>query len=161
MSFHKLNPKKNIMKQFISWYSTKLQTHPMTTKAITSGIIAGAGDLTCQYIIQRQMFYNSIEHEAHHGDISIASIQQNLDQSNQLHYNQHLHNAEWGETKSSSFFIFQPDLIRTSRFTFLGFALIAPVVHVSTLILTRMLLFYFSPNIYFDYFFFLPPGTKY
>lgn len=130
------------MKQFISWYASKLQTHPITTKTITSGIIAGAGDLTCQYIIQRQMFYNAIEHVAHQGDSSkTKNIQQHLEQHDQLHHEQHLHNSEWGETMSSSFFTFQPDLMRTSRFALLGFALIAPVVHVSTLIFTSMVLY--------------------
>ena len=137
MSFHnKVHHNKNITKQFISWYASKLQTHPITTKTITSGIIAGAGDLTCQYIIQRQMFYNSIDHDVvHHqsgSSSSITSINQNLKQNDQLHHEQHLYNSEWGETMSSSFFIFQPDLIRTSRFAFLGFALSAPVVHVSS-----------------------------
>mmetsp|Transcript_2627 Transcript_2627/g.3977 ORF Transcript_2627/g.3977 Transcript_2627/m.3977 type:complete len:191 (+) Transcript_2627:3-575(+) len=32
------------------WYSNKLDTHPLLTKAITSGIIGGSGDLICQYL---------------------------------------------------------------------------------------------------------------
>lgn len=33
------------------WYSVKLDTHPLTTKSITSGIVAGSGDTACQVIV--------------------------------------------------------------------------------------------------------------
>lgn len=32
------------------WYVQKLDTHPFTTKIITSGMISGSGDLLCQYL---------------------------------------------------------------------------------------------------------------
>jgi hypothetical protein len=32
----------------LAWYSTKLDTHPLLTKGISSGLIAGAGDWLCQ-----------------------------------------------------------------------------------------------------------------
>mmetsp|Transcript_13650 Transcript_13650/g.20787 ORF Transcript_13650/g.20787 Transcript_13650/m.20787 type:complete len:222 (-) Transcript_13650:75-740(-) len=32
------------------WYSRKLDTHPLLTKSITSGVIGGTGDLICQCI---------------------------------------------------------------------------------------------------------------
>jgi hypothetical protein len=35
----------------IEWYAAKLETHPLLTKAITSGVIAASGDMTCQYLI--------------------------------------------------------------------------------------------------------------
>ncbi len=35
----------------ISWYAEKLESHPLTTKCITSGIIAGSADVICQYIV--------------------------------------------------------------------------------------------------------------
>ena len=35
---------------FVSWYSKKLETHPYTTKGITSGLISLTGDVTCQYL---------------------------------------------------------------------------------------------------------------
>lgn len=38
--------------QFLSWYTTKLDTHPLLTKGISSGIIAGLGDLICQTLIR-------------------------------------------------------------------------------------------------------------
>ena len=38
----------SIWKQMFQWYSRKLETHPLMTKSITSGTIAGIGDLICQ-----------------------------------------------------------------------------------------------------------------
>ena len=37
----------------IAWYGQKLESHPLTTKCITSGFISGAADLMCQYIYHR------------------------------------------------------------------------------------------------------------
>ena len=38
---------------FLSWYSRRLDTHPLSTKAITSGLIAGAGDFGCQVLVDK------------------------------------------------------------------------------------------------------------
>lgn len=35
----------------LAWYSKRLETHPLLTKGITSGIIAGSGDAICQWIV--------------------------------------------------------------------------------------------------------------
>jgi len=35
---------------FLEWYVNKLDTHPLLTKSITSAIIAGMGDVGCQYV---------------------------------------------------------------------------------------------------------------
>ncbi len=112
MSFNKIKNEKTIINKFIAWYSTKLQTHPLTTKALTSGVIAGAGDITCQLIVQRRTFYEN--------DSSGSSLL--LNKSDQIRNEVSL---------DKKGFQFEPDLIRTGRFTLLGFALIAPVVHVS------------------------------
>jgi hypothetical protein len=66
----------------LAWYSRKLDTHPILTKSITSGIIGGSGDAMSQYI------------EAKKEDRPF----------------------EW-------------DIIRSSRFGFLGVVLIGPVIH--------------------------------
>lgn len=122
MSFNtKLKHNKSIFKQVLSWYSTKLQTHPLTTKAITSGIIAGAGDLTCQLIVQHRHHSDLLQvlriEKKHNVNIIVGSDERNT--------------ASTAATSQiSSSFVFEPDVIRTSRFAFLGFALIAPVVHV-------------------------------
>ena len=34
----------------LRWYASKLDTHPIMTKMITSGIIAASGDVLCQYL---------------------------------------------------------------------------------------------------------------
>merc|ERR1711957_9449 len=34
----------------IEWYANKLETDPIRTKCLTSGMISGSGDLVCQYI---------------------------------------------------------------------------------------------------------------
>lgn len=36
------------------WYATKLDTHPIMTKSITSGLISAGGDLLCQRIHRRR-----------------------------------------------------------------------------------------------------------
>lgn len=39
---------ESIFSSALAWYSTKLDTHPMITKCITSGLISAAGDAICQ-----------------------------------------------------------------------------------------------------------------
>jgi len=43
----------------LSWYSKRLDTHPLSTKAITSGIIAGAGDFGCQALVDKHEYQAS------------------------------------------------------------------------------------------------------
>ncbi|KAL9179670.1 hypothetical protein ACHAXT_008960 [Thalassiosira profunda] len=35
----------------LQWYISKLDTHPLTTKCLSSGFIAGSGDVFCQYLL--------------------------------------------------------------------------------------------------------------
>ena len=37
-------------RNILTWYATKLDTHPLLTKGISSGIINCAGDVICQYL---------------------------------------------------------------------------------------------------------------
>jgi hypothetical protein len=67
--------------QPVAWYSRKLDTHPILTKCISSGIVSGCGDVLGQYIVVKK------------------------------------HKKEW-------------DPLRTGRFMLLGFALVAPIIHV-------------------------------
>lgn len=46
----KENPSITSSSSILAWYSRKLDTHPLMTKAITSGLISEAGDLFSQYI---------------------------------------------------------------------------------------------------------------
>ena len=39
-----------LLRRVSTQYMRLLETHPIKTKSITSGVIAGAGDATCQYL---------------------------------------------------------------------------------------------------------------
>jgi hypothetical protein len=41
----------SIFRNPLLWYVKKLDTHPITTKCVSSGLISGSGDLLCQSII--------------------------------------------------------------------------------------------------------------
>lgn len=45
---------------WISWYSRKLDTHPLFTMAISSGLIAGGGDFMCQTLIEQPTSYDAM-----------------------------------------------------------------------------------------------------
>ena len=47
----------------LQWYVTKLDTHPISTKCISSGLISGSGDILCQSIIakKKQQSTNNIK----------------------------------------------------------------------------------------------------
>mmetsp|Transcript_24620 Transcript_24620/g.59370 ORF Transcript_24620/g.59370 Transcript_24620/m.59370 type:complete len:309 (-) Transcript_24620:447-1373(-) len=105
----------------LQWYVTKLDTHPLTTKIVSSGLISGSGDLLCQYLIRAeksgsggggqesgtQIITTPLANEEG-GAGGDAVVESNNDSS---------HN-------NPSF-----DWIRTLRFTILGSFLVAPVVH--------------------------------
>lgn len=38
----------------LAWYSRKLDTHPILTKCVSSGLVSAAGDLTCQYLTNHE-----------------------------------------------------------------------------------------------------------
>lgn len=40
----------SLLRNPLQWYGHKLDTYPIFTKCITSGIIAGSGDVLCQYL---------------------------------------------------------------------------------------------------------------
>lgn len=41
------------LSRIFTWYSIKLETQPLVTKSVTSGIVAGSGDVLCQIIVHR------------------------------------------------------------------------------------------------------------
>ena len=43
---------------WIAWYSSKLDTHPLLTMSISSGMLAGGGDVLCQTCIERVGTYD-------------------------------------------------------------------------------------------------------
>jgi len=50
----------------LQWYTQMLDTHPIATKVITSGLISGSGDLLCQYLSSTEN--NEIEDEKQHNN---------------------------------------------------------------------------------------------
>lgn len=82
------------------WYAHRLETHPFATKCITSGFISGSGDVLCQHLVHRNRRR------------SAAATDPN-----------------W-ESAVGAEDTFRWDRDRTMRFTTLGFAFVAPVVHV-------------------------------
>mmetsp|Transcript_17882 Transcript_17882/g.28070 ORF Transcript_17882/g.28070 Transcript_17882/m.28070 type:complete len:251 (-) Transcript_17882:1082-1834(-) len=44
----------SILRNPLQWYVTKLDTHPITTKCLSSGLISGSGDLLCQSIVAKK-----------------------------------------------------------------------------------------------------------
>lgn len=59
----------SILRNPLQWYVSKLDTHPLTTKCITSGLIAGSGDLTCQYLSSQSGSSTSQQQEEEEGAI--------------------------------------------------------------------------------------------
>ena len=56
----------------LQWYAQKLDSHPIATKVITSGLISGSGDLLCQYLSTKKD--NEIEDEKHFLKVYSGSI---------------------------------------------------------------------------------------
>ena len=101
----------SILRNPLRWYVSKLETHPLTTKIITSGLMSGCGDLLCQYLVAEKSTTSSSQSSS-----SSSSIDD--DEQQQRHSNNE-------STKN------QPlDWMRTLRFTILGSFLVAPTVHV-------------------------------
>lgn len=92
------------LSKIVAWYAKKLETNPLATKCITSGIIAGSGDIICQHIVH------------HYGILNLDG--DDVNNNNKISSNNH-------DISQS----FVPDWTRTMRFSLLGFGLVAPVVH--------------------------------
>jgi hypothetical protein len=95
-----VNEKSSFFSNFLAWYSTKLDTHPLLTKGISSGLIAGSGDFLCQLFVDR----NVVNEDENVGIVSK------------------------GERESSSL-LASWDPARTGRFAILGAFLVAPGIH--------------------------------
>ncbi len=86
----------------LRWYTSKLDSHPLKTKIITSGCIAGIGDVLCQ-------------------SFSGLGMKNNADDDDVIR--QH-------STTSAAAFTSCYDIARTAKFTLLGATLVAPATHV-------------------------------
>ena len=97
--FASSNQSSSWLSRVLEWYSKKLDTHPLLTKGISSGLIAGGGDLLCQALFVR-------------------SDQEEVEEEESTSTN------KGGSIESWSW-----DKARTGRFFLLGTFLVAPVVH--------------------------------
>jgi len=106
----------SILHSPLQWYIHKLDTHPLMTKGITSGLISGSGDLLCQYIIssKKEKEEEGEGGNKRHNTNTTATATTNHDTTNNDN-----------DDEPQSF-----DWLRTARFTILGSFLVAPVVHV-------------------------------
>jgi hypothetical protein len=43
----------SMLSRMLAWYTSKLESSPLLTKGITSGLIAASGDLLCQGVVER------------------------------------------------------------------------------------------------------------
>ena len=99
---------------FLAWYSQKLDTHPLLTKGLSSGLIAASGDVLCQALL-----LDDDNHERDNGQ----RRRRGDDDSHK------------GEAKAYSAAA-PPSILdwwdkpRTARFWILGTFLVAPVIHV-------------------------------
>jgi len=49
--FSLLSNSKKSLQRILKWYSQKIETYPLVTKGLTSGFLAGSGDISCQYLV--------------------------------------------------------------------------------------------------------------
>jgi hypothetical protein len=98
-----LHEKASFFTNFLAWYSTKLDTHPLLTKGISSGLIAGSGDFLCQLFVDKR---NVVKEDEKDGVL-----------------------ASTGSGRESSSLLTSWDPARTGRFALLGAFLVAPGIH--------------------------------
>lgn len=96
----------------LRWYASKLDSHPLRTKIITSAAIAGTGDLLCQ------SFGLGSENTAEDTNDDRKHLHDHH------HSKQHSHSAHSTSTNRYGY-----DISRTAKFAFLGAALVAPATH--------------------------------
>ena len=119
-------PLPSIFRNPLQWYVTKLDTHPVTTKCITSGIISGSGDLLCQYLTKKSNNSNSSNTDTH----TITNANDNNDgQLTLTAVNNENKKGTAVETNDDDDGYDNYDILRTIRFTILGSFLVAPTVH--------------------------------
>ena len=94
----------------LRWYASKLDSHPLRTKIITSAAIAGTGDLLCQ------SFGLGSENTAEDTNDDRKHLHDHH------HSKQHSHSAHSTSTN-------RYDITRTAKFALLGAALVAPATH--------------------------------
>jgi hypothetical protein len=79
-------PQSNIIRGFLSWYSSQMDCHPLLTKSITGGCSAILGDLLAQYIEYNYDRIRDEEPEGFHVRRTIAMFMTGLTYGPMLHY---------------------------------------------------------------------------
>uniref|UniRef100_A0A6U3BF08 Mpv17/PMP22 family protein n=1 Tax=Entomoneis paludosa TaxID=265537 RepID=A0A6U3BF08_9STRA len=92
---------------WVDWYARQLEESPLFTKCLTSGIISGAGDFTCQAIMHWR-----------------SNPQETSDNPNDNK------NDTQNDNKDDTTWFPWWDRMRTTHFMILGTNLVGPVIHV-------------------------------
>ena len=79
-------PQSNIIRGFLSWYSSQMDCHPLLTKSITGGCSAIIGDILAQYIEYNYDRIRDEEPEGFHVWRTIAMFMTGLTYGPMLHY---------------------------------------------------------------------------
>ncbi len=95
---------------FFSWYTRQLDERPLTTKIISSALIAASGDIICQIL------------ENNLGDIG--------EDANKKEESLEASSSETKNTTKSASFDTELDWLRTGRFFLIGAFWVAPTCHV-------------------------------
>jgi Mpv17 / PMP22 family len=116
---------------FFGWYSNKLDTHPITTKCVSAGLISALGNVLAQAIAhyQEQMEQDEKDEQECH--------RRRREQQHEFSMGHTTTNTNYSKTSYESSASssppprrpFEVDLAQVSRFAFLNVVFVAPVLH--------------------------------
>lgn len=113
---------------FFSWYTKQLDERPMTTKIISSALIAASGDVICQ-ILENNF---AVEDGQNDVDVIADSTRETSEQSDTTISEQHHQNESLTSTTKpvASAVDTGIDWYRTGRFLLIGAFWVAPATHL-------------------------------
>jgi hypothetical protein len=119
----------------LRWYAAMLDMHPLTTKCVTSGLIAGSGDALCQYLNPRTEDHDvddaSSSSSLSSGDDERRTTTTVTTVENALMSHSNEKRDDDDDDDDYDDLGYGPyDWKRTARFATLGSFLVAPTVHV-------------------------------
>ena len=124
---------------FFAWYSAKLDTHPLTTKCISAGLISSIANILAQGIAFQQ---DKRSRSRSTSDDSSSSSSSSEDVTIQKRYSTPPTTSTTTSPKESIFEFwseFQIDPQQVGRFAFLNFVFVAPVFHTWYAFLNKMI----------------------
>jgi hypothetical protein len=120
-------------KRSFQWYSQRLESHPLTTKAVTSGVVSGAGDFLCQFMSYHYEFPPDDDAKRIKEASAGSAINEKDDDDETTRIKKQRNNNEetppLSKETSRPSFLSAVDWARTGRFTFLGIFLVTPIAH--------------------------------